>query len=284
MSFNSRETSRAEGEPINLYFFRYGDAPDAYWAYTDAEQPVEHDFDPEVGLVVFEPVPIDRGSIVSSGTLDRAAMEIKTPQDSELAMLFRIHPPSQVVVLTVFQGHVGDLDFKVCWAGRVLGCQLNGNEAEFTCEPVSTSMKRAGLRRNWQYGCPHVLYGPQCKADREDASIVTTVTGVAGALVSVDPAWAPAEMRVKYLGGLAEYSNADGVTEIRTVIRLADSDTLVLSGYALGLVPGSPIKLSFGCNHIWNEDCTNLHNNVQNFGGHPFIPTKNPIGIVNNFY
>lgn len=284
MSFNARETSRTLGSPISLYFFRYGDAPDSYYAYTNAEQPVTHNFDPEVGEVTFAPIPIDRGPITSSGSLDKATLEIRTPQDSLLSKVFRLHPPSQVVVLTIFNGHDGDTEFKVGWGGRVLDCQLAGNEATFTCEPISTSLKRPGLRWNWQYGCPHVLYGEDCKADKEAATIIASVTSVAGALVTLPTTWAPADMKAKYIGGLAEWVNNEGRTEIRTIIRMADSTTLILSGFALGLLPGSSISLSFGCNHIWNEDCTNLHNNVKNFGGDPFIPTNNPIGIVNNFY
>lgn len=284
MTFNSRETSRHQGEPVSLYFFRYGDTPDAYYAFTDAEQPVTFGFDPQVGDVTFMPVPINRGTISASGSLDKAALEIRTAHDSELSLVFRLHPPSQVVVLSIFQGHAGDPDFKLAWGGRVLDCQLAGNEAIFTCEPISTSLKRPGLRRHWQYGCPHVLYGPQCKADKEAATIVSSVVSVQGALVNLPGPWAADPMKPKYVGGLAEWVNPQGRTEVRTIIRLADSDTLVLSGFALGLLAGSSISLSLGCNHIWNEDCTLLHNNVHNFGGQPFIPTKNPVGITNNFY
>lgn len=284
MSFANREASRQKGEPITLYFFRYGDTPASHFAYTDGEEAVVHAFDDPASPITFQPIPISRGAITSSGSLDRAALQIMMPDDEGMPMLFRYHPPSQVVTGIVFQGHVDDDDFKVVWAGRVLGCQLGGqNTADFTCEPISTSLKRNGLRRRYQYGCPHVLYGPQCKADQEAASIYATVGGVSGALVSLGGGWSA--QPTKYVGGLATWANSSGGrTETRTIVRLADTNTLVLSGIALGLSPGMPIKLAFGCDHIWNSDCTNLHDNVHNFGGDPFIPTKNPIGIVNNFY
>lgn len=283
MTFPIREASRTLGEPISLYFFRYGDTPDAYYAYTDCEQQVEHEFDPQVGLVVFQPIPVDRGEITSSGSLDKAAMEIRTPQNAELAQLFSLHPPSQIVTVVIFQGHEGDTDFRVEWMGRVLGSSREGNEAVYTCEPVSTSMKRPGLRRNYQYQCPHVLYsqGPGlCNADREARSILRSATGVAGALVTFGAIDNP-DM---YIGGIAEWTAPDGRKELRSIVRRADGLTFVFSGIALGLTPGVVVKLSAGCDHKMDGDCLNLHNNVQNFGGQPWIPTENPLGIKNNYY
>lgn len=285
MTFEAREVSRTLGEPVNLYFFRYGDTDEAFYAYTDAEQDIVHDFGDPFGPVTFVTYPVNHSEITSSGSLDKKTLDVGTPDDSEIAMLFRYHPPSQVVVLTIFQGHESDAEFLVAWSGRVLGCQLTDtDQAMFTCEPVSTSLKRAGLRRNYQYGCPHLLYGPQCKADKAAATITVGVGAVNGALVDLGPSWAATDMKVKYLGGMATWVRPDGRTEIRTIIQQADSATIILSGVALGLLSGSSIDLTLGCDHKWDSDCTHLHNNVKNFGGQPFIPTKNPIGIVNNFY
>lgn len=287
MSFDQREKSRTQGAPFFLYFFRYGDTPDAFFAYTNADDAIEHIFDDELGPVLFVPEAISHGSIQVSGTLDRATLEVRTPQDSEISLLFRHYPPSQVVSMLVFQAHEDEPEIKVVWAGRALGNQLEEDEAVFTCEPVSTSQKRAGLRRHWGYGCPHVLYSVGdylCNANKAAATITAPVTLVQGALVTMPGAWAPTGLKAKYLGGLASWTRADGRTETRSIIRLADSDTIILSGLALGLTSGMAIDLSYGCDHVWDSDCSNLHNNVLNFGGQPLIPTKNPIGIVNNFY
>lgn len=281
MTFPIRESSRTLGEPVNLYFIVYGDTPASYYAYTDSEQEVHLNFDAALGEVIFKPIPITHGNITASGSLDKSAVEMRTPQSAELAQLFTLHPPSQIIRLTIFQAHDGDGDYRVEWVGRILGSSREVNEAVYTCEPVSTSMKRPGLRRNYQYQCPHVLYGPQCKADRGRATILRSVTGVAGALVSLPPGWDANPDR--FNGGLAEWLTADGRTELRTIQKRADANTLILSGIAAGLVPGAQIKLSWGCKHD-TPDCRDLHANVLNFGGQPWIPLKNPLGIKNNFY
>jgi hypothetical protein len=49
-----------------------------------------------------------------------------------------------------------------------------------------------------------------------------------------------------------------------------------------------PIDVVLGCNHQLyaadGGDCEGLHDNVLNFGGFRWIPTKNPIGTFNNYY
>jgi hypothetical protein len=288
MTFQTQEASRSLGAPIRLFFFKYGDAATAYYAYTNAEQAVNYSFDPTVGLVTFQPTPITHSAIVSSGTLDKAALTVSTPQDSPLAQNFRVYPSSQVVILTIFEGHVGLNEFKVVWSGRVLGAGDNKNETEYTCEPASTSMKRPGLRRNWQRGCPLPLYGQgpgQCNADLPSASTAFPVTVIANALVSLGGGWATQspEARNRYLGGLAIWTAADGRTERRTILKLYnDTVGVLLSGAASGLSAGMSVTLAWGCPH--DLDGCAMHNNRPNYGGQWLIPTKNPFGIVNNFY
>jgi hypothetical protein len=287
VTYADLEKSRTKSRPVSLYFFRYGPEATTYFAYTDALQPVKHTFDLAVGEVEFQPIPIDRGAITASGTLDKTTLDVTTRVDTPLAELFLYYPPSDVVRLTIFQGHVDSPDYRVAWAGRVLSCSRTDNEASFSCEPVDTSLRRPGLRRNYQYGCPHVLYGPACKASRPAATITRTAASVSGPLVAFAPDWETTGKRDKYIGGIAEWVADGGRRERRTIIRFTNSayDTMVLSGPALGLVAGVAVDLSLGCNHKaeLTDDCHALHNNIKNYGGQPWIPTKNPIGIVNNF-
>lgn len=288
MPFQTQETSRSLGSPVRLFFFKYGDSPTAYYAFTDAEQIVSYSFDPNVGVVNFQPVPITHSAIVSSGSLDKAALSVKAPMDSPLAVNFRVYPSSQVVVLTIFEGHVGTVDFKTVWVGRVLGSEDAENEVDYTCEPASTSMKRPGLKRNYQRGCPLALYSQgqgMCNADMASASAAFPVAGVANALISLGGGWSAMSLaaRSNYLGGLAIWTAPDGRTERRTIIQLyGGSSGVQLSGAANGLTPGVLITLALGCSHDL-AGC-GLHNNLPNYGGQWLIPTKNPFGIVNNFY
>lgn len=284
MTFAGRESSRFSGDPVNLYLFRYGDQVGEIYAYCDAEEPVTHDG------VTYQPIPVDRTKLTSSGSLDKANVTISTPQDVALAQLYLIYPPSSVTTLIMFQGHVGD-EYQVVWSGRVMSCARKGSKAEFTCEPVSTSLRRNGLRRRYQYGCPHVLYGPECRASKSAATTTAAVTSTSGSRVTLPSGWSTRPTD-KYVGGICEWTNDAGGTEIRTILQVENGGlTFLLSGSLRGLVAGRQVAMSLGCNHKSGTnaqpdgDCGPLHANVLNFGGMERIPFKNPIAFgVNNYY
>lgn len=294
MAFGGFEASRFSGEPVDLYFFRYGPEAKNFFAYTDAEEPVTFGEDDDGDPIVYQPIPIDRGKITSSGTLDRANLPVRTPHNSDLANLYLIFPPSSVTTLILRQGHRLDPDqeYKVVWSGRVISCARKGSEAEFTCEPISTALRRNGLRRRYQYGCPYVLYGGDCGASKPAATTATTVSSYSGARVTLPADWPGLAQAPKYLQGLAEWIAPSGAREVRTILRVENGGrTFLLSGSTRGLGVGAPIEMVLGCNHKSGTpaqpdgDCGPLHDNVQNFGGQERIPLKNPVGsLSNSFY
>lgn len=289
MSFGVQESSRDRGEPVELYLFRYGPDPLNVFAYTNADSPIVFD-DGITGPLTYQAVPITRDAITASGTLDKSTLVVKTSRAQGIADLFRNYPPSSVVNLRIRQGHTNDpsSQFLINWSGRVIGFRVQGAESQYTCEPISTSLRRAGLRRNYQYGCPHVLYGPQCRASKAAATLPQIVLTVSRAVITVSPTWVPDARKPKYQNGLAEWTTADGRTERRGILRVVGG-TITLDGRAAGLTPGMSVKLILGCDHQTGlpgqtGDCLPLHNNIQNYGGQPWIPLKNPIGYSNNQY
>ena len=298
MSFNSYESSRCSGEPVNLYLFRYGDDALSYFAYTDAEDyiSVPTITDDDGNIISFQPVPIDRSKITSSGSLDNANVTVTTQQDSGLANLYLIYPPSSVTTLVMYQGHVDDtsMEFKVVWSGKVLSCARKGANAEFTCQPISTALRRNGLRRRYQYGCPLVLYSQgnaQCNASKSAASVTTVVASLQGSRITLPAGWPGQHRADKYLQGIVEWTAPSGAREVRTILRVDNAGvTFLLGGTTRGLGVGSTVSMVLGCNHKsgtpaqLDGDCGPLHDNILNFGGQERIPFNNPIGLVNQFY
>ncbi|MBH0113259.1 phage BR0599 family protein [Novosphingobium sp. YJ-S2-02] len=284
MSFDEAEISRNRGMPVELYLFQYG--PDAahHYAYTSAEEEVEFD------NIVYVPTPMQRDGTKSSGTLDKSSESVRTGALSEAAELFRIYPPSQEVALIIRQGHLNDPDeeFPVTWAGRVLSCKWEDSQVELTCESIATSMKRTGLRRHWQYGCPHALYRGNaeggCHADKVRATVTGTVTAVSGNTLSLAEGWNGAFPKEKFRAGTLEWTNAQGVSEARTILRLdTAADTFTLSGLARDIAVDGEVSVVLGCNHQM-DDCADLHLVINDFGGDPWIPRKNPFVGTNNYY
>jgi hypothetical protein len=283
MAYDDFESSRELGDPVQCFLFRYGPDPANYYAYTDSTQ------EQTVDGITYVPRPVNRDTINADGTLDKSAIKIAIDVGTEVAELFRVYPPAYVVSLVIRQGHIGDPDseFLVIWAGRIVACQREGSEAQLSGEPVSTSLRRPGLRRHYQYGCPHVLYGPMCRADKASKTLSATVASVDGATVVMNSGWNGAFDADKFLGGLFEWVDDDGLTDRRAILRIT-GDTLSLSGIVAGLAASDTVSVVLGCNHkAYAEDdgdCLPLHNNIANFGGCRWIPTKNPIGFHNNYY
>lgn len=289
MTFDNYERSRTLGEKITLYHFFYVNGEEFH--YTNAEKPVERtEF-----TAPFEPIAIDRGTVTSSGTLDKATLEIKMAHNTRFAEAFRAYPPNEVVNVIVYEYHADDPlgEMLVVWAGRVIGHAIEDDEARFSCEPISSSLRRAGLRRHYQLGCPHVLYGNQCLASKLLATTPEiAVAAVSGSTVTLTDGWLPAGWAAagkttdKFVQGMMtwQYDTPAGIVETkRTILRVTASNSIALAGPADGIRVGLMVKMVLGCNHQLT-DCQNIHNNAQKFGGQPFIPTKNPYTFANNFY
>lgn len=277
MKFSDVEKSRSLGEPVNLFRFVYGPQPEDSHCYTDAEVPLVFD-----GRVYY-PNAIARGDVHTSGTTDKSTLEIAIPNTDPVAELFRVYPPSYSVAVFVWQGHIGAEDFALQWSGKVLSCSREGAlEAKLTCEPAAVSLQRIGLRRHYQYMCPHVLYGDQCRASKAAATIAVEPEFVSGRQVRLNILL---ENYDHYAGGLLEWENDAGLTEYRTILSvdIAGGRTrFTLSGVVRGLSVGEMAAASKGCAHNLNA-CALVHNNVPNYGGQPFIPTKNPLGRTTPF-
>lgn len=279
MAFSLFEGSRSKGAPIDLYLFRYGPKPSDLYGYTNASRQITFNG------TNYLPVPINRTKIVANGTLDQQVTEVLVDHTNKVASLYRTTAPSYPVTLILYQGHHGDNDFLPLWNGRVLGVTFDGYEATLACEPVSTQRLRPGLRRHYQYGCPHVLYGigaGKCNANKSAATHSATVSSTSGAKLTLPVGWIDPSLVSRFLNGMVEWTNTQGNTETRTILTIDQDRILTLDDFTVDLVTGDTVSVIYGCSHDL-AGCAG-HQNLMNFGGCSWIPTKNPIGQLNNFY
>jgi uncharacterized phage protein (TIGR02218 family) len=259
MSYETEEISTQSGAPVELYQFLRGSN---YYRFTSAEVDV---IDTDS---TWESTPISRSGIEVTPERVRNGIQITVPRNNAIAEMFRVSPPTDVVAVTIWRYHRDDAEQIVLWMGRVLGCDWSGARAVLQCEPVSTSAKRNGLRPQYQKNCRHVLFGSGCRLNRDDFSITTTVDSTSGRVITL------AELLdLPYAGGYVEWEH-DGFTD-RRFIREADTDgVLVLSVPFVGMTAGQTVTLYPGCAHD-TITCDTVYDNLENFGGTPFIG-KNP--------
>ena len=147
-------------------------------------------------------------------------------------------------------------------------------------------MRRMGLRRNYQYSCSHVLFGPSCKASKLAARETATVASISGASITLNPGWT-SHPHERFSAGMIEWTNSKGDLETRSIMSVS-GDTLMIGGMLRDVYVGMTVYPYRGCARTLNG-CAEHSNateasNIHNFGGCPFIPTQNPVGRTSVFY
>nr|DAF45657.1 MAG TPA: minor tail protein [Siphoviridae sp. ctJ7x27] len=262
MSNETREVSEFDAFPIELYQFELG--TNRYY-FTSADE------DKTANNILYKHYNIKRSAVEQGQDVARSPITLTVSRNIPFLDNFRASPPTSIIMLKVFRYHEGERVSIPLWIGRVLNVKFTEHEAEIKGEPVFTSIKRPALRRRYQTTCPLVLYGGQCRLNKDNFCLTLSGVQVLDAVNITHPSFvAP---NVSYGGGFLEYEY-DGTTERRFIqyqegakLRL----NLPLRGYT-----GQTMKVYQGCNHSL-EACDKQFHNADNYGGQPFYPPKNPV-------
>jgi uncharacterized phage protein (TIGR02218 family) len=266
MTFESRETSVADGQPVELLKVTYASTS---WFYTNTESPITYESDEYV------PFSFKHDNIQPVADASRASLTISVAQDSPIGDLFRIQPPSGLVIVTLFGHHLGDSEFVVQWKGRVTTVDHKEPWLELTVENVFSSLQRPGLRRRWSAQCPLALYNcGVVRADYKEDYVVESISGYE--VICLDAIGKDDDY---FAGGYAEWTHDTRGTIERQMISTSNGTTgaLTFISALAGLVDAADIDVYPGCDHSITT-CDTKFDNSANYGGQPFIPTKNPFG------
>jgi uncharacterized phage protein (TIGR02218 family) len=258
VTYTSYEQSVAEGSPIELYRFAQGTSR---WRYTSGQIPVEYLSE------TYAPRSLTRSAIEQANEIHRNGIEITLPRDDSLGTLFLAAPPEGIVSVTIYRRHRADPEFITYWKGRVSAARFSGATLQLKCEPIATSLKRVGLRARYQLLCRHVLYSPSCGVLRERFRVDGVVSSVSGTLVTV--AAAAGQANGYFTAGMLS-ANAG-----LRMITAHSGPSLTLAAPLIGLAVGDTVSLFAGCDHSMGQ-CASRFDNLDQFGGFPFIPVKNP--------
>jgi hypothetical protein len=258
VTYATKELSIHDGEPVELFGFEAGAAAWRYCTGTETETYLGDEYDP---------VPIGRGIIEQTGEIHRDDLSILLPRDNPLAAAYRIGAVEGILRLTIWRKHRGT-DPIVYWKGRVINHTSAGAETVLRCESIFSSLKRPGLRRMYQRGCPHVHYGRGCGLDMTAYAVAGTVSAITGTALTVPEAAASADGY--FSGGMVECPAGT----LRFILR-HQGELLTLAGVFPALAEDVAVTLYPGCDRS-RETCDTTFANILNYGGFPWIPTRNP--------
>lgn len=255
---------------VELYLF---ESMGQSWGYTSANIGITY------GDFYFEPEAISRTEVEHTQDIHKSDVNVRVPRNNDVGLVHLQYAPESVTTLTIFRGtQWGDPDaegwteFNVFWKGRVVGAKGEGGHITLMTESVFTSLRRPGLRARYQRTCRHALYHRGCRLDPEDFAVIGTLESVNGAVVSVTQA--AYESNGWYLGGM--FRAPDGV--LRLIVRHTGKQlTLSRPIPFLESMSGS-VKIYPGCDHTRGSGGCAKFDNMENYGGFPWIPSKNPFG------
>lgn len=264
MSYNDLESSNYNGEPVYLYEFRLNDQ---YWRYTSAANSIS------VLGNVWEPTGISDSGVKQTGDTSVDALNLTMPISSPIVGFFIGTPPINPIYITLRRFHYGDSEAAVCYVGEVMQANMNTPvSAILTCNTLSASLERNGLRLSYSRGCPFALYDVCCKVNKESFRYNGTISTVGGTSIVVPGVAAFGDRW--FSGGYIEWTDGRRGTE-RRAIEQHIGDTLQIFGNVSGITGGMIIKIYPGCPRTMAA-CKTKFNNLANYGGIPSMPDRSP--------
>ncbi len=268
MSYTIYDQSKERAAPIDMYEFRVGTE---LYRYTNAES----------GFGGYVAVPISRQSVKTTGKFEKTSIQIRTPVTTDLSKTFLPYPPPGVVRVTLRQKHQTDPEDQamIVWQGRIISSGRENKESVLTVDNTLLSFKRQGLRRNFQHGCPLLFGGEFCRADLEPYKKSIAVREMVDGKIILEKEWADPWGHERFRGGTVSWLSELG-RETRTIIKTTPDDFTV-GGILRDVKIGTVMELTVGCRHDM-ADCrfykgSQAEKNINNFGGQPWIPFKNPV-------
>lgn len=265
MSYQEYDESVQDGLPIHVFqFVHEGET----YRLTDLARAVT-----ALGQT-WEPSGLIQGTITQSRELNKDVYTLRLPRSHPVGQIFMSGVQDSITSVTVFRGYLDDPDeeFITYWKGRVATPKIEQNLVVLDCEPITTALRRPGLRARYLRNCRHALYGRGCNLEKDDSQFVTTdaITAVNGLVVTV-PA-ASEQNDGYYTGGLLQTPSG----EYRFIKQHSGSNLTLNKTHASLVVTGS-VNIHPGCDRTVTV-CLNRFNNLDNFGGVPYLPTINPFG------
>lgn len=268
MTYDSFETSADSGQPIECFeitagaqVFRYTSAPDSQ----------------TIGANTYTPKAISRETRVDGPDNRKRDFRFRLPTTDAVSQLYVGDLPGIRTRVKLFRFHRNDTPTPEVvqeFDGFVNGVSWEdaNKTTVFTCRVALATAVRQVPPRTYQKPCNHVLYESNtCKVDDTDPAFQASGVSVSGQSGSV--------LTVVGLGAYASgwftggYVEVVGSNEYRMILNDDGAGNLTL------LVPfanaPTTVNVYAGCDHSI-ATCKTKFDNVVNYGGFAFVPTKNP--------
>lgn len=178
MSFNSRESSLADGQPVRLYQFSRGAIR---WSYNSSDRDITYQNQ------IFRTVQggITDNGIICSGDPQSDQFVITAPADLDVALLYKTRSPSGAIDLVVYDMHYGDAEAAVSWVGQIGDVDWpTVDSCRITCVSEDELMDQPGLIDTYCRTCTAVVGDHRCKVNLVPYRVTLTPQSISGWVIS----------------------------------------------------------------------------------------------------
>lgn len=230
---------------------------------------------------VFRYAPISFGNIKQTNQVKKQELTLTVPLSDTTGRKLVDAPEPETVSLTILRADVaGAVDpfnpeILVAWSGTVGGASVKKETISIVGVNIFASLQLSGNRVRYSRLCRHALYGAGCGLGTGPYQQSGTLDGFTG--VQVNILASPTIDVATLVGGLLIYGT--------TRYFVLSAQLLSPGSFRLNLdrpfveIPGTTsLAVAPGCDRT-QETCSARFNNLENFGGFPYIPSKNPFTV-----
>ena len=260
MTFQAQETSVEAGSVIELYTLAMGST---IYRMHDSVEPIIN-----IGGDDFTRTQISRGSIATG----QEYLEITLPGSHPFSLKFTTIAPGQTASMTIQNYHRADpSDVRVAYKGVVRSVAFTQamSHSALSLIQIIDAFDKEIPERTYSAACNHVLFDTDCKVSAGSyehsgsvSAIVNNIVTINGLLAAKGNAWAA--------GGYISY----GVLDYRLVLEQSNDDCVLVLPFHESVL-SQTVSVFSGCDHTVATCASKFGSNEINFGGCPYVPTKN---------
>lgn len=227
----------------------------------------------------FAPSTVTRSAINLKTALEKQTVTITVSSKEDIAKHFLGTTLEQPYYLRIYDWNGIDPSFS--WRGRLTGVKDSGGKTQMVFEASTTQMQQIGLYRKASRMCPFVVYDTNtCMANPDKNSAVLNIVSTDGQVIVFTKESGLLTIDEGILAGGYIEIIKKGV-RIKRFIETNSLTTITLFSPMVDLVSdiGSTLTVYRGCDKS-PKTCNNVFNNLENFGGMPFMPTDSPFDGV----
>lgn len=266
VDFDTLESSVESSRPIEIYTIAIG---------VDTFRFTSHSADVAIGVNTWEAIPISRGAVGQGAEERRRTVTVTLPTDNSFAQQYLNIVPGQRTVVNIIRLQRDETPAfatqALIFKGLVASAQFtnDGNEVQLTLRSIEAAASRTIPRFTFMGLCNHVLFDNGCKVNPASFSMVGPAAAVSGNILTVTGA--NGQANGYWTGG---WCKPNAQSDFRLILAHSGNNLTLLLPFATNVL-AADIQVFAGCNHQMTGDCATKFDNVLEFGGFPFVPTKN---------